>query len=456
MEALRLQDGAYVSARYDQLQELRRQREQLQPDQVADEAAPSGAFSRELSDEERQELEQWRIVERATALDAQGPTPQWSKKFSVLSSVLGSLYAGLEADPPVTSPSKKALSRPETGDGTSPVSVKELPLATQVALKMFFRTCQSLRDPMKLTANSRLSVRIASKLPVILTTMPPCVLSPGLVDDTLEDEGDVSSVFYQLFRLFEQLLGVGDEVGEESSTASGSGEGVCLSGSDRATVIVAYVALALKWGRLAYLLKGVKLLLESGGELDGARFEPLGPLFREIATTSIERPQIAFGEEEQPRGYLMSFGKGDHATRDVLFRKIDSLSTHSIAITAKGEAMAWGNGDKYRLGHGSSSKEYMPRTIEFLSLKGRVRDLACGLGHTLALMESGELYAWGNGSNGRLGLGDTNDRSSPTRVVTPPLSSEESSESNKRTHGERTIKVSAGTGTRMTSGPFTR
>ncbi|KAE9315041.1 hypothetical protein PF001_g7983 [Phytophthora fragariae] len=367
MEALRLQDGAYVSARYDQLQELRRQREQLQPDQVADEAAPSGAFSRELSDEERQELEQWRIVERATALDAQGPTPQWSKKFSVLSSVLGSLYAGLEADPPVTSPSKKALSRPETGDGTSPVSVKELPLATQVALKMFFRTCQSLRDPMKLTANSRLSVRIASKLPVILTTMPPCVLSPGLVDDTLEDEGDVSSVFYQLFRLFEQLLGVGDEVGEESSTASGSGEGVCLSGSDRATVIVAYVALALKWGRLAYLLKGVKLLLESGGELDGARFEPLGPLFREIATTSIERPQIAFGEEEQPRGYLMSFGKGDHATRDVLFRKIDSLSTHSIAITAKGEAMAWGNGDKYRLGHGSSSKEMLTDTTILIS-----------------------------------------------------------------------------------------
>lgn len=158
----------------------------------------------------------------------------------------------------------------------------------------------------------------------------------------------------------------------------------------------------------------------------------------------------------------MSFGKGDHgklghgqcshvscqegnctenkmvptmiaATRDVLFRKIDSLSTHSIAITAKGEAMAWGNGDKYRLGHGSSSKEYTPRTIEFLSLKGRVRDLACGLGHTLALIESGELYAWGNGSNGRLGLGDTNDRSSPTRVVIPTPSTkhdEEPPESN--------------------------
>eukprot|EP00644_Phytophthora_capsici_P004361 jgi/Phyca11/545325/estExt2_Genewise1Plus.C_PHYCAscaffold_170470 len=113
------------------------------------------------------------------------------------------------------------------------------------------------------------------------------------------------------------------------------------------------------------------------------------------------------------------------ATGDVLFRKIDSLSTHSIAITAKGEAMAWGNGDKYRLGHGSSAKEYTPRTIEFLSLKGRVQDLACGLGHTLALMESGELYTWGNGSNGRLGLGDINDRSSPTKVSIPTCSQTE-------------------------------
>lgn len=65
-------------------------------------------------------------------------------------------------------------------------------------------------DPAKLVANSRLSVQIASKLPLILTTMPPCVLSPGLVDDTLvglEDGGNVSSVFYHLFRLFEELLG---------------------------------------------------------------------------------------------------------------------------------------------------------------------------------------------------------------------------------------------------------
>ncbi|GMF17806.1 unnamed protein product [Phytophthora fragariaefolia] len=319
---------------------------------------------------------------------------------------------------------------------------------------MFFRTCQSLRDPARLAANSRLSVQIAGRLPAILATMPPCMLSPGLVDDSAdgsEDADNVCSVFYQLLRLFEELLGLGDEEKRDSSSST-SRERDCLSVSDRAVVIVAYVALSLKWGRLGYLLKGVKMLLEHAAELNSARFESLGTLLQELAAASIERPQIVFGEEDHQCGYLMSFGKGDHgklghgqcahvscqegnctenkmvptmivATRDIEFCKIDSLSTHSIAITANGEAMSWGNGDKYRLGHGSSSKEYIPRTIEFLRLKGRVRDLACGLGHTLALLESGEIFAWGNGSNGRLGLGDTNDRSSPTRVAIPTLAS---------------------------------
>ncbi|GMF29328.1 unnamed protein product [Phytophthora lilii] len=392
MEALQLQDAAFVRERFQQLQQA----------------------------------------------EAEQPTPHRKKKLAVLEAILTRLCATSEADAAMT------LRRQDARDANAPVPLKELPLPTQVALRMFFRTCQSLRDPARLASNCRLAVQLASRLPGLLTAMPSCVLSPGLVEDAptgAETDGSLWSVFYQLFQLLEELV---------------AGESVTLSAGDRATVVVAYVALSLKWGRLRDLLKGVKLLLESGDDIEPARFEPIMPLLRELAAASAERPQMA--SEEQPCGFLMSFGKGDHgklghgqcshvscqegnctenktvptmivATRDVLFRKIDSLSTHSIAITAKGEAMAWGNGDKYRLGHGSSSKEYTPRTIEFLSLKGRVRDLACGLGHTLALMESGELFAWGNGSNGRLGLGDTNDRSSPTRVLMPILSGKQEGES---------------------------
>ncbi|RLN80566.1 hypothetical protein BBJ28_00000166 [Nothophytophthora sp. Chile5] len=466
MEALLLADGANVRDRHRELEEETRlavhERKGGSKDDVS--VAEDSSSSVELTDSERETLARWHIVQRALSLDARWPTSQLRKKLVVLESVLERLYAPDGGISCVTSPSNKSFgwhgaaltspSRSSTADSNSPVPFKELPLPTQIALRMFFRACQSLRDPAKLATNSRLSVQIASKLPSILASMPSCVLSPGVVDDTSvesEECANVWSVFQQLFRLFAELLGlpcVSASSDGCTSTAAVQNELVCLTANERAIVITAYVALSLKWGRLRHLLVGLALLLESGSELSASHFESLVPLFHDLVTATAEHPPSAFAEEEQFCGYLMSFGKGDHgklghgqcthascqegnctenkavptviaATRDISFRKIDSLSTHSIAITAKGEAMSWGNGDKYRLGHGSSTKEYAPRTIDFLSLKGRVRDLACGLGHTLALMDSGELYAWGNGSNGRLGTGDTSDRSNPTKVVLP-------------------------------------
>ena len=46
---------------------------------------------------------------------------------------------------------------------------------------------------------------------------------------------------------------------------------------------------------------------------------------------------------------------------------IDSLSTHSVAVTEDGILYTWGNGDKHRLGHGTTSKEYLPRPVQALS-----------------------------------------------------------------------------------------
>ena len=37
-----------------------------------------------------------------------------------------------------------------------------------------------------------------------------------------------------------------------------------------------------------------------------------------------------------------------------------------------------------------------------------------GLGHALFLLDNGRVFSWGNGGNGRLGLGDISDR---TEVV---------------------------------------
>jgi len=51
-----------------------------------------------------------------------------------------------------------------------------------------------------------------------------------------------------------------------------------------------------------------------------------------------------------------------------------------------------------------------PQLLETLPSPARVRDVSCGLGHALFLLESGRIYSWGNGGNGRLGVGDVTDR----------------------------------------------
>lgn len=43
--------------------------------------------------------------------------------------------------------------------------------------------------------------------------------------------------------------------------------------------------------------------------------------------------------------------------------------------------------------------------------------VACGFAYTAAVTASGELYTWGAGENGRLGLGDLQDRHTPSRYL---------------------------------------
>jgi RCC1 and BTB domain-containing protein len=54
--------------------------------------------------------------------------------------------------------------------------------------------------------------------------------------------------------------------------------------------------------------------------------------------------------------------------------------------------------------------DILPQPLEALVEKAPIISVACGLGHALFLLANGKVCAWGNGGNGRLGLGDTTDR----------------------------------------------
>jgi alpha-tubulin suppressor-like RCC1 family protein len=46
----------------------------------------------------------------------------------------------------------------------------------------------------------------------------------------------------------------------------------------------------------------------------------------------------------------------------------------------------------------------------------RVLQVACGTRHSIAICENRHVYAWGDGSHGKLGLGSAEDRAEPTRI----------------------------------------
>lgn len=94
---------------------------------------------------------------------------------------------------------------------------------------------------------------------------------------------------------------------------------------------------------------------------------------------------------------------------------VHSGGRHALALTADGRVFSWGEGDDGKLGHGDVASLDTPRCVE--ALNGfRIRDVAAGSNHSAAVTSSGELYTWGLGEYGRLGHGDNLTQLTPKRV----------------------------------------
>ncbi|KAL3892546.1 MAG: hypothetical protein SGPRY_015028, partial [Prymnesium sp.] len=94
---------------------------------------------------------------------------------------------------------------------------------------------------------------------------------------------------------------------------------------------------------------------------------------------------------------------------------------HSLALTEDGEVYAFGRGDSGQLGLNDGCElEPTPRRIE--SFEGvRVRCLASGSNQNVALSRSGDLYAWGFGEMGQLCNGKCGDEKAPALVEAAEL-----------------------------------
>ncbi|KAL1543708.1 PH, RCC1 and FYVE domains-containing protein 1 [Salvia divinorum] len=146
---------------------------------------------------------------------------------------------------------------------------------------------------------------------------------------------------------------------------------------------------------------------------------------------------------------------------------VEVIVTQSSASFSSGKLFTWGDGDKNRLGHGDKEPRLKPTCVPALidynfhkivcghsltvglTTSGRVftmgstvygqlgnpqsdgkvpclvqdklaaesvEEISCGAYHVAVLTSKNEVYTWGKGANGRLGLGDIEDRKAPSLV----------------------------------------
>jgi len=90
---------------------------------------------------------------------------------------------------------------------------------------------------------------------------------------------------------------------------------------------------------------------------------------------------------------------------------------HTCAIRLDGTVACWGGNEFGQLGIGTTDNESTPQLVSGLPY---ITAIAAGAQHTCALDASGQLYCWGGNSSEQLGDGGTTDAASPQPVTTLP------------------------------------
>ena len=108
-------------------------------------------------------------------------------------------------------------------------------------------------------------------------------------------------------------------------------------------------------------------------------------------------------------------------------RKLSCGAAHSACITEGGDLFTWGKGFRGQLGHTSSvlppdvsrrlhSLLLEPKAVPSLMRK-TVTDVSCGSMHTACVTSDGEVYTFGEGSCGQLGIGRRASVGTPAKAL---------------------------------------
>ena len=106
-------------------------------------------------------------------------------------------------------------------------------------------------------------------------------------------------------------------------------------------------------------------------------------------------------------------------------KKVACGSQFTMVITTTGEMYAWGAGECGQLGVGRTTYKDLPQQC-MIPIEGKKKkknkdtsvwiDVSCGDGHVIALSSSQKLYSWGFNKHGQCGLGHTDTVMEPTSI----------------------------------------
>jgi alpha-tubulin suppressor-like RCC1 family protein len=93
-------------------------------------------------------------------------------------------------------------------------------------------------------------------------------------------------------------------------------------------------------------------------------------------------------------------------------KQIAAGSAHTLVLTSNGRVLAWGSNTEGQLGLGEESEElaYTPQEVYFPAKAAAdngcgLAKVACGSYHSAAVSNDGQLFVFGDGEGGKLGLG---------------------------------------------------
>ncbi|KAL4236853.1 Serine/threonine-protein kinase Nek8 [Mactra antiquata] len=110
--------------------------------------------------------------------------------------------------------------------------------------------------------------------------------------------------------------------------------------------------------------------------------------------------------------YIPRFLEGQSA---VAIQHVACGDLFTACLTDRGILMTYGSGANGCLGHGNLNDVTQAKIVEAL-LGYEVVQVSCGASHVMAVTNENEVFSWGRGDNGRLGLGSQDSHTTPQPV----------------------------------------